>query len=115
MAVTTTVTGMWAQVGRQRNVPFRVAEANSVSGGGMAGVSDTLAAALWVLDYSFELAVVGAVGVNWHSTGCNPYSPIYDQYSACGGVRASAPYMGMLAFLTAVGGRARVWQVGGWG
>ncbi len=32
-------------------VPYRICEVNSFSGGGRPGISDTMAAALWVLDY----------------------------------------------------------------
>ena len=32
-------------------VPYRICETNSYSGGGKPGVSDTLGAALWVLDF----------------------------------------------------------------
>jgi hypothetical protein len=97
-------------------IPFRVTEANSVALGGQAGVSDTLAAALWLLDYSFELAAAGGIGVNWMVSYCRPYSPIIDGCSTCdcgasNSTRANAPYMGMLAFVTAVGAGARVWEV----
>ncbi len=40
-------------------VPYRICEVNSFSGGGRPGVSDTLAAALWVLDFMFTLAIRG--------------------------------------------------------
>ena len=51
-------------------VPYRICEVNSFSGGGRPGVSDTLAAALWVLDYMFTLASNGCSGVNME-TGVN--------------------------------------------
>jgi hypothetical protein len=64
-------------------------------------VSDTLAAALWVLDYMFILASHGCSGVNME-TGVNQlgfissYSPISDDEQ---GHYAAAPeYYGMLAF-----------------
>ena len=44
--------------------PYRICEANSFSGGGKPGVSDTLASALWVLDYMFTLAACGCSGIN---------------------------------------------------
>jgi hypothetical protein len=82
-------------------VPYRICEVNSFSGGGRPGVSDTMAAALWVLDYMFTLAASGCAGVNME-TGVNQldfissYSPIGDdehgQYSA------KPEYYGMLAF-----------------
>jgi hypothetical protein len=82
-------------------VPYRICEVNSFSGGGRPGVSDTLAAALWVLDYMFTLACNGCSGVNME-TGVNQlgfissYSPIGDDEQ---GHHSAAPeYYGMLAF-----------------
>jgi hypothetical protein len=81
--------------------PYRICEVNSFSGGGRPGVSDTMAGALWVLDYMFTLASNGCSGVNME-TGVNQlgfissYSPIGDDeqrhYSA------KPEYYGMLAF-----------------
>src|SRR5208282_3920350 len=45
-------------------VPYRICEVNSFSGGGRPGVSDTMASALWVLDYMYTLASNGCSGVN---------------------------------------------------
>jgi hypothetical protein len=49
------------------SLPFRVDEMNSASHSGQAGVSNTFASALWVLDTLFNLASVGVDGVNVHS------------------------------------------------
>jgi hypothetical protein len=82
-------------------VPYRICEVNSFSGGGRPGVSDTLAAALWVLDYMFILASHGCSGVNME-TGVNQlsfissYSPISDDEQ--GHYSAASEYYGMLAF-----------------
>jgi hypothetical protein len=82
-------------------VPYRICEVNSFSGGGRPGVSDTLAAALWVLDYMFTLASNGCSGVNME-TGVNQlgfissYSPISDDEQ--GHHSATPEYYGMLAF-----------------
>ena len=68
---------------RDCGLPYRICEVNSFSGGGRPGVSDTMAAALWVLDYMFTLAANGCSGVNME-TGVNhrdfisSYSPIGD-------------------------------------
>jgi hypothetical protein len=82
-------------------VPYRICEVNSFSGGGRPGVSDTLAAALWVLDYMFVLAGNGCSGVNME-TGVNQlgfissYSPIGDDEQ--GHHSATPEFYGMLAF-----------------
>jgi hypothetical protein len=52
----------------QAGDPIRIAEINSVSCGGEAGLSDTFAAALWSLDAMFAMANAGVDGVNFHST-----------------------------------------------
>jgi hypothetical protein len=88
-------------------VPYRICETNSFSGGGRPGVSDTLAAALWVLDFMFTLASAGCGGVNME-TGVNQrgfissYSPIGDDEQ--GHYWAAPEYYGMLAFAQS-GGR----------
>ena len=88
--------------------PYRICEVNSFSGGGRRGVSDTMAAALWVLDYMFTLAMNGCAGVNME-TGVNqlgfisPYSPIGDDEH--GAYSATPEYYGLLAFSLAAKGR----------
>lgn len=47
-------------------LPFRLTEVNSVTCGGVRGVSDTFATALWAPDTLFELLRVGVDGVNVH-------------------------------------------------
>ncbi|MGO9966257.1 MAG: glycosyl hydrolase family 79 C-terminal domain-containing protein [Bryobacteraceae bacterium] len=89
-------------------VPYRICEVNSFSGGGRPGVSDTMAAALWVLDYMFTLAANGCSGVNME-TGVNQldfissYSPIGDD--ELGHYSARPEYYGMLAFALAAKGQ----------
>jgi hypothetical protein len=82
-------------------LPYRICEVNSFSGGGRPGVSDTMAGALWALDYMFTLAAHGCSGVNME-TGVNQrgfissYSPIGDDEQ--GHYLAKPEYYGMLAF-----------------
>jgi hypothetical protein len=58
-------------------LPYRMAETNSYFGGGIAGVSNTGAAALWVIDHLFAIARGGATGVNMHGGGnSDGYTPI---------------------------------------
>jgi hypothetical protein len=54
---------------------FRVDELNSVACRGQAGVSDTFASALWVLDTLFALARSGVDGVNIHTLPQAVYAP----------------------------------------
>jgi hypothetical protein len=82
-------------------VPYRICEVNSFSGGGRPGVSNTMAGALWALDYMFTLAYNGCSGVNME-TGVNQlgfissYSPIGDDEQ--GHYLAKPEYYGLLAF-----------------
>ncbi len=82
-------------------LPYRICEVNSFSGGGRPGVSDTMAGALWALDYMFTLAANGCSGVNME-TGVNhrgfisSYSPIGDDEQ--GHYSAKPEYYGLLAF-----------------
>ena len=93
---------------KSSGLPYRICETNSFSGGGKPGVSDTLAAALWVLDFMFTLASAGCAGVNME-TGVNQrgfissYSPIGDDEQAH--YWAAPEYYGMLAFAQSGAGR----------
>jgi hypothetical protein len=86
------------------HVAYRICEVNSFCGGGKEGVSDSFGAALWVLDYLFQLASAGCGGVNIE-TGVNQlgfvswYSPI--RQNEAGGYAAAPEYYGMLAFAEA--------------
>ncbi|HLH80487.1 MAG TPA: glycosyl hydrolase family 79 C-terminal domain-containing protein [Chthonomonas sp.] len=84
-------------------LPLRMAETNSVAGGGMPGISDTYVAALWVADYLFRVAEYGLNGVNFHGGFFRGgYSPIWEQ----NGVFSAAPeYYGILLFHEASQGR----------
>jgi hypothetical protein len=88
-------------------IPWRMCETNSFSGGGLPGVSDTLLGALWTLDFMLLLAKYGCAGVNLE-TGVNQlgfvssYSPIQDDGKAHN--TAGVPYYGMLAFAVARAG-----------
>jgi hypothetical protein len=64
-------------VAHARGIPLRADELNSVSCGGAPGVSDTFASALWVLDALFNMARVGADGVNiqtFHNAFYEPFA-----------------------------------------
>src|SRR3984957_1244009 len=86
---------------RSARVPYRICETNSCFGGGKPGVSDTMAAALWGLDFMFTLAQFNASGVNME-TGVNHlgflsyYTPI--GLDSARRFVATPLYYGMLAF-----------------
>ncbi len=81
-------------------VPYRMAECNSYYNGGASGVSNSYAAALWVIDYLFDCALGGASGVNFHGGGNGSgYTPIADSGGAVVGPRPE--YYGILFFTLA--------------
>lgn len=53
---------------RAANIPFRLAECNTVSGGGTEGVSDVFASTLWGIDFLFDVAERGVAGINFHGS-----------------------------------------------
>ena len=61
------ITGPLAAAGSQ-HVPLRRDETNSANIGGIHGVSDVYAAALWAVDYTLLLAQHGVSGLNFHGT-----------------------------------------------
>jgi len=81
--------------------PWRMVETNSFYGGGKDGVSNSFAAALWVLDYLLVLARYGCAGVNME-TGVNHlgkisyYTPIGDDLK--GNYTPAPEYYGLKAF-----------------
>lgn len=99
-------------ISRETSVPFRINEVNSFYGGGKAGVSDTFASALWVLDYMYQVATFGGAGVNMETdinqlSWISHYSPIvHDENGNC---HARQEYYGMLAFSLA--GRGELLKV----
>lgn len=72
---------------QSRGRPIAMAETNSASCGGMPGVSNAFAAAVWGLDYMFSLAQNGFRSVNFHMSyrpgGGSSYNPI-DTFSGSG-------------------------------
>ncbi len=76
-------------------IPYRVAECNSIYGGGKTNVSNTFGASLWAIDFMWRLAYMGCSGINFHGGGNGPYSPIGD---SAGIFFAKPEYYSMLFF-----------------
>ena len=103
------------KVAHETGVKLRLTEAGSAWGGGIAGLSDTFAAALWTIDVLFEFVTTGLDGVNFHNVGANPYSVIQenrDPVTQAPIITANAPYYGMLLFAEATALRPplRLWE-----
>ncbi|HEV2485991.1 MAG TPA: hypothetical protein VGT08_10695 [Terracidiphilus sp.] len=81
-------------------IPYRMAECNSFYNGGASGVSNSYASSLWAIDYLFDCALGGAVGVNFHGGGNGTgYTPIADSNGTVVGARPE--YYGILLFTLA--------------
>ncbi len=68
-----------AAVAHRYHLPIALAETNSASCGGMAGVSDAFASAVWGLDYMFHIARDGYTNINFHFSyrhGGSAYNPV---------------------------------------
>jgi hypothetical protein len=65
-------------ISRVSEIPFRMDEANTVSCGGMAGISNTFASALWAVGYMAQAMSMGVGGINFHGNlaNCQGYSPL---------------------------------------
>jgi hypothetical protein len=68
----------YMSVSRRTRIPFRMDEANTVSCGGSAGISDTFASALWATDYVSQAMTAGVAGLNLQGNpaNCRGYSPV---------------------------------------
>jgi hypothetical protein len=89
---------------RKAHLAFQICEADSCFGGGKPGVSDTMAAALWGLDFLFILAESNSAGVNFE-TGVNhlgfPSWHIPIGVDSTDKYRATPLYYAMLTFTLA--------------
>jgi hypothetical protein len=85
-------------VARQAGLPVRFDETNSASCGGQDGVSNTLASALWIVDYLLLAGQRGVAGVDVHGglAACRGYTPLCVP-RASGAVAGSRPGIGPVA------------------
>jgi hypothetical protein len=84
-------------------VPVRVGETNSVGCEGYAGVSNSLAASLWVVDMAFEAKAAGTAGFNLQSDGNSSGADLYDiGFNNNGSMSVYAPFYGVLFFAEAI-------------
>ena len=92
-------------------LPFRLDEAGSAWGGGVAGFSDSFGASLWIIDFCLSLANAGLDGVNFHGGGKGHYSAIQDDSDdkkfITRSITPKATYYGLLLFAEAAAHHAR--------
>ncbi len=68
----------YLSIAQAGEIPFRLDEANTVSCGGVAGISNTFAGALWAAAYVTQAMSMGVQGINLHGspTNCFGYTPL---------------------------------------
>jgi hypothetical protein len=68
----------YLSISRRSHLRFRLDEANSVSCGGEAGISDRFDSALWAIDYIAHAMAAGASGINLQAnpSKCTGYTPL---------------------------------------
>lgn len=97
-------------IGHRTGAAVRVTEMNSATCGGVPGISDTFASALWLPGALFAIARAGVTGVDLHSWPGAPYAPFAFTSARGGGTRAQARplFYGLLLFATAAGHDSRL-------
>lgn len=102
--------GTYMRVSRNLHVPLRIDEAGSISCGGVAGISNTFASALWATGYITQVMAAGAVGINLQGNpgNCAGYTPLCapdPSALAQGALRAQPDWYAMLLTRSLVGYR----------
>ncbi|HEY2282002.1 MAG TPA: hypothetical protein VGH60_00440 [Solirubrobacteraceae bacterium] len=102
--------GTYMKVARNQHVPLRIDEAGSVSCGGVAGISNTFASALWATGYITQVMASGATGINLQGNpgNCAGYTPVCAPDPAAlakGALRAQPDWYAMLLTSSLVGYR----------
>lgn len=97
-------------VADESEVPFRMDETNTVSCGGVAGVSDTFASALWALSFMTKAMSMGVAGINFEGNpnDCAGYTPLCaptPQAAAAGELRAQPEWYALLLARALIGER----------
>jgi len=65
-------------IARASELPFRLDETNTVSCGGVEGISNTFASALWAIGYITQSMSMGVAGINLQGNpaNCGGYTPV---------------------------------------
>jgi len=99
-----------------RGIPLRVDEMSAISCGGVQGISDSFATALWSLDALFAMARVGVDGVNMQ-TAPGSFNELFSVAQANGTWQASVhpAYYGLMMFAQAAPPGSRLLKISGSG
>ncbi len=90
--------------------PFRLDETNTVSCGGVAGISNTFASALWAVAYLTRAMTMGVAGVNLEGNpvNCGGYTPLCapsPEALASGALEAQPEWYALLLLAHLIGDR----------
>jgi hypothetical protein len=89
-----TVVSKWIALAKVEGLHLELSESNTITDGGIAGVSDSFAAALWASDDLFRAAELGVLQVDFQSAQMKVYDAIDDNGTP------KALYYGLLFFHT---------------
>lgn len=104
----------WVSIAHADGRQLRLDELNSVACRGRAGVSDTFASALWVIDALFSLARVGVDGINMHTLPRSAYELFHFTHSGRHWSAYVQPvYYGLALFAQAAPAGARLLSTSG--
>jgi hypothetical protein len=97
-------------VAHANRIPLRIDETNTVSCGGVAGISDTFASALWATGYITQVMAAGVAGINLQGNpaNCAGYTPLCAPNPAAlagGKLRAQPEWYALLLSRSLVGER----------
>ncbi len=97
-------------IAQETEVPFRLDETNTVSCGGVPGISDTFASALWAVSYLTQAMDLGVAGINLEGNpaNCEGYTPVCAPSAealATGALRAQPEWYALLLARALVGER----------
>ena len=97
-------------IARETEVPFRLDETNTVSCGGVPGISNTFASALWAVNYLARAMTMGAAGINLQGNpaNCEGYTPLCAQSPealATGALHAQPEWYALLLAKALIGER----------
>eukprot|EP00043_Microstomoeca_roanoka_P011423 m.107524 g.107524 ORF g.107524 m.107524 type:complete len:356 (-) comp15191_c0_seq2:41-1108(-) len=101
----------WVQDANAQGITFVLGEGNSCSCGGYNNISNTMASALWSMDFMFNLAAVNVSMTNFHGGGEGAYTAI-GYHNTTDEVPDVRPlYYSMLAFTEITRNYSRIFQV----
>lgn len=97
-------------VSLRNRIPLRIDETNTVSCGGVAGISNTFASALWASAYATQAMADGVVGINLQGnpTNCPGYTPVCAPTATAltgGALRAEPDWYALLLTSSLIGTR----------